>query len=130
MSYPPPPHSSEYPHPQYHRHHLPPHPHPHNHHPSAMNPPIIFPDQQHSKTNPNGFIPAKSVFIGDLSYFCNEDHLIQLFSPYGRVTEVNIRRGVTGDSLLYGFLAFDNEESATRAQAELNGREFMGRYLR
>jgi RNA recognition motif-containing protein len=73
---------------------------------------------------------AKTLFLGDLSYFCTEDDLVLLFSPYGRIMTVRVRRGVTGESLMHGFIAFDSPDSAQRAIQEIDGAEFMGRNIR
>jgi RNA recognition motif-containing protein len=94
-----------------------------------MNPPIIFPDQQHSKANSNVFVPSKSVFIGDLSYFCTEDHLFLLFAPYGPVLQVYIRRGVRRNSLMHGFIVLENKEKAISAKRDVDRKEFMGRNI-
>lgn len=73
---------------------------------------------------------SKTIFVGDLSYFCNEEDLCALFSPYGRIITVRVRRGVTGESLMHGFIALESPEAAQRAIGDLDGIEFMGRNMR
>ncbi len=73
---------------------------------------------------------ARTLFLGDLSYFCTEDDLCTLFSPYGRILTVRVRRGVTGESLMHGFIALDTAEGAQRAIIDLDSFEFMGRNMR
>ncbi len=75
-------------------------------------------------------LSTKTLFIGDLSYFCTEDDLVNIFSRYGVITGVKIRRGATGESLLYGFMCFQSPESTIIAMRELNGKVFMGRNIR
>lgn len=72
----------------------------------------------------------RSLFIGDLSYFCTEEHLLPLFMTYGSIASINIRRGAAGDSLLFGFVTFHQPESSTLAMKALNRHELLGRKLR
>eukprot|EP01033_Poteriospumella_lacustris_P001156 gene1156-844_t len=72
---------------------------------------------------------SHGVFVGDLSYFVTEQDLIQLFSPYGPIDSVMIRRGKSGDTLHYGFVKM-NEVCAQNAINALLGFKFMGRRLR
>lgn len=73
---------------------------------------------------------SKTLFLGDLSYFCTEENLCTLFVPYGRIITVRVRRGVTGESLMHGFIALDSHEAAVKAIHDLDGAEFMGRNMR
>lgn len=76
-------------------------------------------------------IPVRAtLFVGDLSYFCNEAHLKSLFSPFGRILNIELKRGKFGDSLMHAFLDFDQPESARRSIQELHGIKFMGRIMR
>jgi hypothetical protein len=80
-------------------------------------------------SEPNG--ASNSLFVGDLSKFCNEENLEQLFKRYGHVAEVKIKRNnTTGKTLSYGFVTFLTEESAALAMEHLNGYSFFGRNLR
>lgn len=72
---------------------------------------------------------SHGVFVGDLSYFATEQDLIQLFSPFGPIDSVMIRRGKSGDTLHYGFVKM-NEVCAQTAISTLQGYKFMGRKLR
>jgi RNA recognition motif-containing protein len=72
----------------------------------------------------------KTLYLGDLSYFCTEDDLFHLFSPYGPLVAVKVHRGKTGNPLLHGFVSFQQEAHASLALAELSGVQFMGRVLR
>eukprot|EP00599_Poterioochromonas_sp_BG-1_P007876 CAMPEP_0173150006 /NCGR_PEP_ID=MMETSP1105-20130129/10683_1 /TAXON_ID=2985 /ORGANISM="Ochromonas sp., Strain BG-1" /LENGTH=559 /DNA_ID=CAMNT_0014065019 /DNA_START=360 /DNA_END=2039 /DNA_ORIENTATION=+ len=73
---------------------------------------------------------SKTLFVGDLSYFCTEEDLLSIFSGYGPILTVRVRRGITGDSLMHGFVALASAESAQRAIRDLDGLEFMGRNMR
>eukprot|EP00981_Chlorochromonas_danica_P009882 scaffold2858_cov245-Ochromonas_danica.AAC.21 len=73
---------------------------------------------------------SRTLFLGDLSYFCKEEDICNLFAEYGPISTVRVRRGVTGESLMHGFVALETAEAAHRAIAALDGVEFMGRNLR
>lgn len=74
--------------------------------------------------------PNQTIFLGDLSYFCSEQDLAQLFSKFGKVIHVRIPRSPQGDSLMHGFISLDSPLSALEAVKNCNGLEFMGRVLR
>lgn len=73
---------------------------------------------------------TQSLFVGDLSFFCGEEELQTLFGNYGKVTNVEIKRGKFGDSLMHGFVEMDDVDSAKQALEALNDSKFMGRKLR
>lgn len=82
-------------------------------------------------------IPSRStLFVGDLSYFCTEEHLKRLFAPYGATVNgvptvsAEIKRGKYGDSLMHGFVYLSSVEAADLAIQDLNNKKFMGRYMR
>jgi len=73
----------------------------------------------------------KTLFVGNLSYFCIDANLMDLFAPYGLVESIEIKRGKeTGDCLMHGFVEMGSLEAAEAAAMELNGRKFMGRRIR
>ncbi len=71
------------------------------------------------------------VFVGDLSYFCREQDLIDLFSQYGQVTNCHI---VFNDdrtrSLMFGFITMATEDEARSVCHVLNSQIFMGRTMK
>jgi RNA recognition motif-containing protein len=72
-----------------------------------------------------------ALFVGDLSFFCIEENLYDLFSGCGRVVNVEIKRGkATGDSLMHGFVEMDSDQALDSAINTLNGQKFMGRKIR
>ena len=71
------------------------------------------------------------LFVGDLSYFCKENDLIDLFSHYGVVADARVKRSDTkGKTLMYGFVRMENLKAALSAATELNGSIFMGRKMK
>ena len=72
-----------------------------------------------------------TLFLGDLSAFCNEQDIYNLFRPYGNILEVKIMRSEeTSRNLSYGFIKFLNPVHANQAMVSLNGQLFCGRNLR
>ena len=72
-----------------------------------------------------------TLFVGDLSIFCTEEHLREAFEDYGELLEVKIIRcEETKKNLSYGFVKYAETESAVKAIAELDGAMVCGRPLR
>jgi RNA recognition motif-containing protein len=72
-----------------------------------------------------------TLFLGDLSVYSTENHIRELFEPYGHIENIRIKKGNSSKPhLCYGFIKFDNKTCAERAQKELNGVMFQGRSLR
>ncbi len=72
-----------------------------------------------------------SLFVGDLSVCVSENHLHELFSEYGRILSLEIKKGKKAFKLLeYGFVDFASSEEAQLAIDNLNGRLVFGRKLR
>eukprot|EP01032_Pedospumella_encystans_P025922 gene25922-29282_t len=72
-----------------------------------------------------------TLFVGDLSIFCTEEDLRELFEQYGELAEVKIIRcEETKKNLSYGFVKFVDTEAAVKANEELNGTLLCGRPLR
>jgi hypothetical protein len=86
--------------------------------------PIVYPPMVSSLAG-----RARTIFAGDLSYFCSEDDLFRFFAPLGRVLNVSIARKNEA-SLMYGFVEFESLETAEKIAQEYNGYLFMGRHLR
>jgi len=64
-----------------------------------------------------------SVYVGNLSFEQSQTDMEQLFTPFGELTEVTLKRG-------FAFVHFKNEEDANNAVEKLNGSELGGRQLR
>lgn len=71
------------------------------------------------------------VFVGNLSYFCEESHLFDLFNQYAVVTNVRILRSDDKKrSLMYGFVMFTSRQEVEEMSKLLNGHLFLGRNIR
>ena len=74
---------------------------------------------------------SASLFIGNLSIYCIEKDLFNLFSKYGNVQAVIVKtNSKTKLGLGYGFVRFSTREEAAIAMRELHGSIFMGREIR
>lgn len=71
-----------------------------------------------------------SIFCGDLSFFCTDADLYQLFEAIGPVKSAIVRRSRQHETLHYGFVHMETLEDSLRAIQELNGSKFLGRKLR
>ncbi|KAL1197193.1 Glycine-rich RNA-binding protein 4 [Cardamine amara subsp. amara] len=74
---------------------------------------------------------SSKLFVGGLSWGTDDQSLKQAFSNFGEVTEATvIADRETGRSRGFGFVSFSNEDSATNAIAEMDGKELNGRNIR
>lgn len=72
-----------------------------------------------------------TVFVGDLSVICLENHLNELFGDYGKVLKSEIKQGVKAFKFLsYGFVTMETVQQANYALESLNGVLLLGRKLR
>lgn len=73
---------------------------------------------------------ANKLFVGNLSWDTNDDSLRDFFSEMGNVVSAQvIKDRNTGRSRGFGFVEFDNADSAKKAMEELNGKNLDGREI-
>ncbi len=71
------------------------------------------------------------LFVGNLSFFCEEKHLFELFNQYGPVENVHIVRNDDHTrSLLFGFVTMTTAHAAREMHRLLNECMFMGRRMK
>ncbi len=69
--------------------------------------------------------------MGNLSYFCEEKDLFELFSQYATVTNVRLMRSDDKKrSLMYAFVMLSNRHEVEQISGLMNNHLFMGRLLR
>ena len=73
--------------------------------------------------------PTK-LYVGSLHENITEDMLKGIFSPFGRVTQVEVAKDEAGKSKGYAFITFSEAESAKRALDQLNGFEIAGKAIK
>ncbi|RYE26488.1 MAG: RNA-binding protein [Sphingobacteriales bacterium] len=69
------------------------------------------------------------IFIGYLSLLATEQHLIDLFTAYGRVEAAYIPRNAAGAARGFGYVIMADDTLAEAAIHQLNKSQFMGQYL-
>lgn len=73
----------------------------------------------------------RTLFLGDLPIFCTEQDLDDLFSRYGEIYEIRLKKDPnTQRNLSYGFVKFVVPACAAMAKQELNGYLLHGRAMR
>ena len=71
------------------------------------------------------------LYVGNLSWSINDAKLKEIFSEFGDVSEaVVIIDKFSQRSKGFGFVTFENDEDAKKAESSLNGKEVEGRELR
>jgi RNA recognition motif-containing protein len=71
-----------------------------------------------------------NIFIAGLNFRLSDSDLVTLFEGYGTVNSARvIVDRQTGKSKGYGFVEMEDDSSARKAIAELNGSEFDGRTI-
>lgn len=71
------------------------------------------------------------LFVGNLSYFCTEADLYNLFANFGVVQTLRIKHNDKGTrSLQFGFVCLSNLSEAEEARRVLNGAMVMGRNIK
>jgi RNA recognition motif-containing protein len=73
----------------------------------------------------------KNLFVGNMSFQTTEADLRALFEPFGQITRVHLAMDrETGRARGFAFVEMPNDAEATKAIAELDGKEFGGRNLK
>ncbi len=73
----------------------------------------------------------KEIFCGNLSLFCVENDLLQVFNEYAKVRAVRIiRNQERTKSLMYAFIRFETVSEAEEMARLFHGQLFQGRKLR
>jgi hypothetical protein len=76
-----------------------------------------------SKENDDKYPPGCRVFVGNIDTTCTKREVQELFEPFGKVfEEIRFHRG-------YGFIQYDNEESAKKAVEAMNGYKLRSKNL-
>ncbi len=86
---------------------------------------------QSATTPTNNQSGCTCLFVGNLSYFCEEKHLHDLFDQYGHVQQVKIvMNDLNTRSLMFGFVTMATATEAFEMERLMNGMMFMGRKLK
>jgi RNA recognition motif-containing protein len=66
----------------------------------------------------------KKIYVGNIPFSATEQDIRDLFSDYGEIISVKIRR-----TKGFGFVEMGSENDAKKAISGLNGKSFMGKPL-
>lgn len=81
--------------------------------------------------NPSVNSQKKKIYIGNISYEIDTPELQEAFSRYGEIIDaVVIKDRETSKSRGFGFVTFNDSDSALSAVEEMHGSELAGRELR
>lgn len=99
-----------------------------------MNPNNYHNNNNHNNNNPNSnsvsLAGTSTLFLGDLSIYCTEKDIQEVFSSFGAIDCIQLKKGGDCLHLCYGFVKFLYRESADLALSTMNGKIFLGRPLR
>lgn len=70
-----------------------------------------------------------NVFVKNFGTEFSEEELSKLFEPYGSITSLYFEKDAEGNSKGFGFVNFENHESAVKAVEELNDKEVNGQKI-
>ena len=72
-----------------------------------------------------------NIYVGNISYQASDDDLLEVYEAIGSVDSASIIFDrYSGRSKGFGFVEMPNDEEATRAIEELDGKELLGRPLK
>ncbi|KPM08203.1 RNA-binding protein 28-like protein, partial [Sarcoptes scabiei] len=69
------------------------------------------------------------LIIRNLSFDASEENLRELFSPYGKIVDINLPKKIDGKLKGFAFLSFENVGSSLKAIKEVNGKNLNNRTL-
>ena len=72
----------------------------------------------------------KKIYVGNLSFNCNDHDLSAMFTEFGEVTSATVVQDRdTGRSRGFGFVEMSDDNAAMQAIQGINGKEVDGRTL-
>ena len=78
------------------------------------------------KRTPGDFKPKANIFVKNLDPQVTTKQLEEHTKEFGNILSCVVRLDDKGDSLGYGYVQYENEESATNAIEALNGKQLLG----
>ncbi|KAI9577442.1 polyadenylate-binding protein [Glossina fuscipes] len=71
----------------------------------------------------------RNLYVKNFNEDFSEQNMKEMFEPYGRITSHKIMTDEEGRSKRFGFVAFENPQSALAAVIALNGKQLGDKYL-
>jgi RNA recognition motif-containing protein len=74
----------------------------------------------------------RTLFLGNLPYFCQENDVLHLFDGFGKIESVRLikNKRTSSGNMGYGFIIFDDYQDAMLAASRLHGTALLGRQIR
>lgn len=70
-----------------------------------------------------------NVYVKNFGEELNDEDLYKMFEPFGKITSHKVVTGEDGKAKGFGFVAYENADSAEEAVAQLNGKDNNGKTL-
>ncbi|CUM63071.1 uncharacterized protein PRCAT00000636001 [Priceomyces carsonii] len=70
-----------------------------------------------------------NIYVKNIDLDYSEEDFENLFSPYGKITSIYLEKDAEGNSKGFGFVNFENHESAVKAVEELNDKDINGQSI-
>ncbi|KAL7665061.1 Polyadenylate-binding protein, cytoplasmic and nuclear [[Candida] zeylanoides] len=70
-----------------------------------------------------------NIYVKNIDLEYSEEEFKKLFEPYGAITSIYLEKDQDGKSKGFGFVNYENHESATKAVEELNDKEINGQKI-
>ena len=86
-----------------------------------------FPNYLHHVPPEDDPLATRTLFAGNLELSISEEELRRIFSRYGVVEDVDIKRPMPGTGNAYAFVRYKNLDMAHRAKVELSG-QYIGKF--
>ena len=64
-----------------------------------------------------------NIYVKNIDLNYSEESFEKLFSPFGKITSIYLEKDQDGKSKGFGFVNFEDHESAVKAVEELNDKE-------
>ncbi len=89
-------------------------------------------NQNHNQNQNPNMQQSRTLFLGDLSLYCTEKEIFQVFTSFGPIVSIHLKRVPQGPAthLSYGFVRFQHRSSAEAAMISMQGALLFGRPLR
>ncbi|CAN8098704.1 unnamed protein product [Discula destructiva] len=82
-----------------------------------------------SSNNNNNDEPGHGLFVRNMVFEANEDHLREAYEKYGEITKIAVARDARGLSRGYGFVWFTTQDAMEKAVAGTNSSFWHGRRI-
>lgn len=81
-------------------------------------------------SNGNAAAPFHRLYVGNIHFSLTEDDIRQIFETFGPLEAASLTRDENGRSRGYGFVQYENADSAKEALEKMQGFELAGRAIR